>query len=146
VSAWPLKRETLLIAWAATILGVAVWTWSRVLFGSLAALAIVGIAIFAWERRRRSAREYWVEYLSPAMVRAGENDFAVVYHEREAYLFFEGVTEPGGRRLTVPSASAWSDRVPAWARDRRETILERVLGDKVVRAQGIVARDEGPIA
>lgn len=146
MSAWPLKRETLLIAWAATILGVAVWTWSRVLFGSLAALAVAGIAIFAWSRHRQSARAYWVEYVSPAMLRAGENDFAVVYHEREAYLFFEGVTEPGGRRLTLPSASAWSDSVPAWARDRREAIVERVLGDKAVRGQRIVARDDGPIA
>lgn len=67
--------------WAAAIVVVPLWRHAPWVVVGLAMLAVgVGIALMR-ERHRRRVRGFWVEYLSPNMLRAGDQEFAIVYHE-----------------------------------------------------------------
>jgi len=60
-------------------------------------------AILSVRRRQRLGR--WVEYLSPGRLRAGEEDFALVYHDEKRQHFFYGKVgkPPAPDILTVPA-------------------------------------------
>lgn len=85
-------------------------------------------------RRQKPCR--WVEYLSPGRLRAGEDDFALVYHDGERQHFFYGKVGklPSPDILTVPSELKWQSQVPVWMREERVAILKRI-GQEFSRVQ-----------
>jgi hypothetical protein len=136
--------EALLLLWLAGLVanGLArisiwlVWPWF---------LGVGALLVLAWlDRRARSTRGYWIEHLSPAVLRAGANDFAVVYHEGAEQMFFYGHALPDGERLCVPAEEAWTDCAPAFARERRAEIVKRLLADAAVKRATIVGELPAP--
>lgn len=98
---------------------------------SLAAIVCAmfgGWIMMKQEERRRALRGYWVENISPGVLRADDGDFAVVYHEAGRCQFFYG--KIGDRqnpdRLFVPGETRWQTQMPNWLHGRRETVLERI--------------------
>jgi hypothetical protein len=126
----------------ATAMSVAalVWLWRHFPWG-LALLATVALfvarAVFK-KRRQRQREGSWVEWISPGLLRAGEDDFAVVYHEGGRQHFFYGKAGPPPMRcvLQVPSQAAWPSHVPVWMGERRDLILERIRQN--LPAKGLV--------
>lgn len=103
----------------------------------LAALALLGAAALFGALRPRAATVrggYHVEYVPPAVLRGGEDEFALAYHEGGRVTWFGGtVGGPGERdQLVLPSAEAWDERVEPFARGRRAEILERLRADPLV--------------
>ena len=78
----------------------------------------------------------WLEYLSPGMLRAGKEDFALVYHDGERQHFFYGTVgkPPASDILTVPSEERWQSQVPDWMSGERDAILKRI-GQEFSRLQ-----------
>jgi hypothetical protein len=107
-----------------------VWLWKNFPFG-LALLAIliflVVRAIYS-ERWRRKRLGYWVKHLSPGQLRAGEDDFALVYREEKREHFFCGkVGQPRTPDiLIVPSETTWESQVPTSMSGERDMILKRL--------------------
>ncbi len=66
------------------------------------------------EEQRHVARGFWVEYVSPGVLRAGEEDFAVVYYEGDRWQFFYGnkSQSSGAESLSVPDESGWQALMP----------------------------------
>ena len=112
------------------VVNVTLWLWKHFPFG----LVIIAVATLmvrravATEREQLRIQGYWVEYVSPGVLRAGEDDFAVVYHEGDRQHFFDGKLSRNSTPdiLHVPSQSAWRHRTPEWIREKRPLILERV--------------------
>jgi hypothetical protein len=107
-----------------------VWLWKNFPVG-LVLLAILTILVareFLSKRWRRQKLGYWVEYISPGILRAGDDDFAVVYHEEERQHYFYGKVgqPPAPDILTVPSEATWQSQVPVWMSGKRATILNRI--------------------
>lgn len=108
----------------------ALWLWQNFRLG-LVLLAIIVLLIFravVGERQRRKRQGYWVEYFSPGVLKADEDDFAVVYHAGEKSHWFSGKTSrsPAPDILSVPNQSAWQGQVPEWMSEKRGIILERI--------------------
>ena len=89
---------------------------------------LAGWVMMKRDGRRRALQGYWVEYLSPGVLRAGDDDFAVVYHEADRWQFFYGkVGRPQAPdRLFVPDEARWQAQMPGWLRGRRGAVLERI--------------------
>lgn len=133
----------ILVLWAAAVILVPLWRYAPWAIAILAALAGgVGIALMR-ERHRRHVQGFWVEYVSPNMLRANEGDFAVAYHEGEESLYFYGSEQPRPERdrLVIPSVAAWDTAVPSWARGRRALITQRLLADRIVQRCSIVEKE-----
>jgi len=133
-------RGWLFWTWMAAIVGAGLWRLSPIAFAVGAAAALAIAAKIFLERRRRRLRGYWVEYLPPAIVRAGEHKFAIVYHEGSKTLFFSGLQRPSPARslLVIPGEERWDSTVEPWARGRRDLIVERLQEDWTVQRCEIV--------
>jgi hypothetical protein len=104
------------------------WMWHPALLLGFGVLVGVVAAVFYREHRRCKGEGFYVEYLSPGLVRDGPDDWGVVYREGENALRFYGKIIARDRDiLHVPSLENWLRIVPEWARDRREIILQRIL-------------------
>jgi hypothetical protein len=124
----------LLMAWGAGVVAYALWQWSRVAFALFLGAAIVIATRILLNRRKRRLRGYWVEYVSPGLLRAGENEFGIVYHEGPERLFFYGIQRPKpDRNLLFIPREQWDSTVAAWARGRRDLIVERLQADPIVK-------------
>lgn len=105
------------------------WLWN---LHPLLACVVVCLAFLAAlaryrDERRKQAAGFWVEILSPNQLRADTDGWAVVYHEEAQTIFFYGKLMPQGKNiLKVPSALRWEQTAPAWAREKRALILQRV--------------------
>lgn len=117
--------------WGATVLiGAVLWLWRSFPLG----LALIGLAgllvlrLIVSERRRHARQGYWVEFLGPGVLRGGDDEFAVVYHEGEHQVFFHGKKGHGSELdvLVAPSQSIWTLQAPGPMRDHQALILERV--------------------
>jgi len=122
------------------------------LVGWIVVLVVVPLGLYlaissARDKRLREARGYWVEYLSPGRLRAGQDDIAVVYHEPDLAVYFSGRQRPRPARtlLEIPSPSAWSSKVPEGRRERRDVILARVLADGLVKRCEVVESDSASV-
>ena len=69
----------------------------------------------------RKHAEFWVECISPGLLRGAEGELALVYHEDEKSLWFTGVD-----KVRFPSALKWENKMPGWAKQRRDKIIERI--------------------
>jgi hypothetical protein len=105
----------------------------------LVALGVLGaVAAGRWQlgRARVAAAQtgYQVEYVPPAVLRGGEDEFALAYHEGGRVTWFGGTLGGPGQRdqLVLPSAEAWDERVEPFARGRRDEILARIRADPLV--------------
>jgi len=108
----------------------------------LALAVAIGILVkVLLNRRERRLRGYWVEYVSPAVVRAGEHEFAIVYHEGSEKLFLYGVERPQPERnlLYIPGDD-WDGTVEPWARGRRDLIVDRLKADPIAGRCELAAR------
>jgi len=131
-----------LVLWAAMVVLAFLWRHAPWIAALLMVLAIgAGIASMR-ERHRRRMQGFWIEYVSPNVLRADEHDFAIVYHEGEESLFFYGKerSRPERDRLLIPSAAAWDAVVPQWARGRRELITQRLVADRIVQRCDIIEK------
>ena len=140
-----LNGNYLIMLWAGAVVVAFLWRstpWTAVVLMTLT--GVVGIAVVR-ARHHRLAQGYWVEYISPARLRADEHEFAIVYHEDKESIFFEGREQarPEQDHLSIPSAAAWDSRTPLWAQGRREIITQRLLADKIVQRCKIVEGDKG---
>jgi hypothetical protein len=124
----------LLIGWGLGIVAYGLWQWSRVTSALFIGVVIVIATRILLNRYRRRLRGYWVEYVSPGLLRAGENEFGIVYHEGSEKLSFYGVERPRpARNLLFIPGDQWDRTVAAWARGRRELIVERLHADPIVK-------------
>jgi hypothetical protein len=99
-------------------------------------VALLALTLSARRKRlERDRRGWWVEYVSPGVLRGGEDEFAIAYHEGNKTLYFSGTEGRRGERstLVLPGAAAWPERVEAWARNRRDEIVARIREDDLVR-------------
>src|SRR6185436_12052445 len=104
--------------------------WLLVAVGLVTASVLVcGLVVFALHR----LRGYWVEYISPSLLQAGDGGFGLVYHEGRKELMLLGVRRPIPQPdiLFIPPEGSWSGRVEPWAQSRRAQILDRLLHDPV---------------
>ena len=104
--------------------------WLLVAVGLVTASFLVwGLVVFALHR----VHGYWVEYVSPGLLQAGDGGFGLVYHEGRHQLMLLGVRRPIPQPdvLFVPAEDTWVGRVEPWARSRRAQILDRLLHDPV---------------
>ena len=97
--------------------------------------AIIAIALAIWWSIHRDnqwhiRQGYRVEYLSPGIIRGGEDECGVVYHEGKNSVKFYGEVRRRDSIIFVPSSSTWPDEVSTWAKGRRETILSRIQQEK----------------
>lgn len=128
------------VAWGAGALGYGLWQWSRWAFtGVLAAVLGLALAVLLAKRRQR-LQGYWVEYISPAVLRATEGKLAIVYHEGMEKLVFYGEERPAPARDLLFVPRDWDGTVEPWARGRRETILERLRAHRLAGRCEIVER------
>ncbi len=125
----------LLIAWSLGVVTYGLWQWSRVVSALFIGAVIVIATSILLNRRRRQLRDYGVEYVSSGLLRAREDEFAIIYHEGTEKLYFYGVERPKSARnlLFIPSGDRWDDTVAAWARGRRDLIVERLQADPIVK-------------
>lgn len=124
----------ILIAWGTGVVAHGLWQWSRVAFALFLGAVIVIATRILLNRRRQRLRGYWVEYMSPGLVRAGENEFGIVYHEGSERLSFYGIHRPKpARNLLFIPGDSWDRTVPPWARGRRDLIVERLQEDPIVK-------------
>jgi hypothetical protein len=130
----PLKNNLILL-WAGAVLAFGAWKISPWALAALAFLVLAAAISTALGRRRRRLRGYWVEFISPGLLRAGEDEFALVYHEGDHKLWLKGRErrKPHRGTLYLPSSASWSKSVEPWARERRGEILRRVLADRIAR-------------
>ena len=129
----------LLLAWGAGVLGYGLWQWSHLAFALALAVAIGIFVKVLLNRRQRRLRGYWVEYVSPAVVRAGEHEFAIVYHEGPEKLYFYGLERPQlEQNLLYVPGDEWDEAVEPWARGRRELIVDRLKADPIVKHCALV--------
>ncbi len=99
----------------------------------LGAIVVVVLAIWGSIQRdhqRRIRRGYWVEYLSPGLIRGGDNQCGIVYHEGKNLVTFYGEARRRDSLIFVPSSSAWGNEVSEWAKGNREAILARIQQEK----------------
>ena len=132
------------VLWAATGILALLWRHAPWIVVLLMALAIgAGIASMR-DRHRRRVQGFWIEYVSPNVLRTDERDFAIVYHEGEGSLFFYGKERPRPERdrLLTPSAAAWDAAAPQWARGRRELIMQRLVADRIVQHCDIIEKED----
>jgi hypothetical protein len=124
-----------LVKWLAGLLGIVVvyrlvaYIWNGSILEFLVASFAVGLLLawVAWNKYRKSRRGFWVRYISPNIVRADRDDFAIEYHEGKKSLILHGKLLEGSKRLiTVPRTQDWDTKMPDWARGRREEIRERI--------------------
>lgn len=119
------------IGWGVGALGYALWQWSRWAVAGVLAVAL-GLALAALlTRRRQRLRGYWVEYVSPNVLRAGEGEFAVVYHEGMEKLVFYGHERPAPEPNLLFVPADWDGAVEPWAQGRRDLVLERLRADRI---------------
>ena len=130
-----MKGNWLLIGWDMGVVAYGLWQWSPVASALFLGAVIVIATRVLLDRRRRRLRGYWVEYVSPGLLRAREDEFAIIYHEGLEKLFFYGVYRPKPARnlLFIPTGDRWDDTVAAWARGRRDVIVERLQTDSIVK-------------
>jgi hypothetical protein len=129
------------VGWGVGALGYGLWQWSRWAFaGVLAVVLGLALAVLLAKRRQR-LRGYWVEYVSPNVLRAREGELAVVYHEGTEKLVLYGLERPAPARPLLLVPRDWDGTVEPWARGRREVILERLRADRVA---GQYEMAEGP--
>ena len=85
---------------------------------------------FFWNKYQETRRGFWIRYISPNILRADPEDFAIEYHEGEKSLMLYGkLLEGPKRRVTIPSMHEWEAKMPEWAKDRREEIRGRIKAD-----------------
>jgi len=96
-------------------------TWTdRILLGSLGVVGFSILVIFLGERFRRLIDGYYT------FIRGGAEDGDLVYVEgnNELRLYFK--RRP--HRIYVPSNKTWEDVMPHWARQNKEIIMARIMG------------------
>jgi hypothetical protein len=122
------------MAWGMGIVAYGLWQWSRLAFTLFLGVAIVIVMRVLLNRRQRRLRGYWVEYVSPGLLRARENEFGIVYHEGSERLSFHGIERPKpARNLLFIPGEQWDSTVAAWARGRRDLIVERLQADPIAK-------------
>jgi hypothetical protein len=128
------------MAWGTGVVAWGLWQLSRLAFALVFGPAIVIVMRALFNRRQRRLRGYWIEYVSPGLLRAGEDEFGIVYHEGSEKLSFHGVQRPKPDRdlLFIPGES-WDRTVETWARGRRDLIVERLQADPIVKRCEIAA-------
>jgi hypothetical protein len=128
-------RNWALLASLCAFVASALWWWSTWAAGAFAAVCVATACCVYSVQRRTIKSEFWVEYLSPARLRGGSKQFAIVYHEGVREIAFNGLVRcpPERDLLYFPPAEAWPAAVEAWARERRSEILERLREDAIVR-------------
>jgi hypothetical protein len=129
------STNTLLILWGGGVLAFAAWKLSPWALAVLALLVVAILVAVALGRLRRRLRGYWVEYVSPGVLRSREDEFALVYHEGDHKLLLTGLhrRKPQRGTLYIPSGASWSKGVEPWAEGRRDEIVSRVLLDRIAR-------------
>lgn len=107
---------------------VAATIWLLLFFGKQPLLlclvsgvaVIIALAILAKEAERKK-NGYWVEYISPGVLRADEDEFALVYHDKAGDMCFTGT-----EKINFPSPKEWERKAPIWAKGQRQLIIDRV--------------------
>ncbi|RZL10084.1 MAG: hypothetical protein EOP40_07615 [Rubrivivax sp.] len=68
-------------------------------------------------------------YTSPAIISSGRHDFQLTYAASSRPLVFSGTLPSATARgsLRFPTAEAWPDWAPPWARDQRELVMARLI-------------------
>ncbi|MEO7718477.1 MAG: hypothetical protein ABIY70_19930 [Capsulimonas sp.] len=76
----------------AATMSASAWLWRHFPLGLLmiATTALLIRRAILKERRRRQKEGYWLEFLSPGVLRGDDDEFAVVYHEGGKQKFFTG--------------------------------------------------------
>jgi hypothetical protein len=112
-------------------LGYGLWQWSRWAFAGVLAVGLGLVVAVFLARRRQRRRGFWVEYISPAVLRAAEGKLSIVYHEGMEKLVFYGEERPAPACHLLFVPHDWDGTVEPWARGRREVILERLRAHRI---------------
>ena len=108
------------------------YLWTESILKFLIVMSAVGFLLgwVVWNRYRETRRGFWVRYVSPNILRADPDDFAIEYHEGEKSLMLYGkLLERSKRLVTIPATQEWETRMPEWAKGRREEIRGRIKAD-----------------
>jgi hypothetical protein len=78
-----------------------------------------------WLRAYRLRLEYWVEHVSPGILRGENDDVAFAYHEGTNVVIFLGKFRKHRIRdvIFVPNAEQWERTMPEWVIGRRDVVL-----------------------
>ena len=127
-----------LVKWFAALLGIFAvyrlfpYLWKESMLKFLIAMSAIGLLLgwVVWNKYRETRRGFWVRYISPNILRADPDDFAIEYHEGEKSLMLYGkLLERSKRLVTIPSTQEWETKMPEWAKGRREEIRGRIKAD-----------------
>ncbi len=127
-----------LVKWFAGLLGILVvyrllsyiWNGSILKFLILSSPVGLLLAWVTWNKYRETRRGFWVRYISPNILRADRDDFAIEYYEGGKSLMLYGkLLEESKRLVTVPPTQEWETKMPEWAKGRREEIRGRIKAE-----------------
>lgn len=137
-------RNWLLAVVGLAVVGNILWKLSPWAFGVFAAIVAFVAVRTLNERRRAQKLGYWFEHLSPGQLRGKADEIAVVYHEGDNQLVFNGIQRrrPNRNLIYVPHAEEWDAAMEPWAKGRRSEIVERLRGEKIMEAHDIVDRQK----
>jgi hypothetical protein len=127
-----------LVKWFGALLGIFAvyrlfpYLWKESMLKFLVLTSAIGLLLgwVVWNKYRETRRGFWVRYISPNVLRADRNDFAIEYHEGEQSLMLYGKLLEGSKRVvSVPATQEWEAKMPEWAKGRREEIRGRIKAD-----------------
>ena len=135
----PVSLMVRLVKWFAALLGIFAlsrlfaYLWTESILKFLIVMSAVGF-LLGWvvlEQIPRNETWFRVRYVSPNILRADPDDFAIEYHEGEKSLMLYGkLLERSKRLVTIPATQEWETRIPTeWAKGRREEIRGRIKAD-----------------
>src|ERR1051325_11161743 len=80
-----------------------------------------------WKHYQKNRRGFRIRYLSPGILRAGPDKFAIEYFEgTKSFLLHGREVSHSKRVITIPSVREWETNMPDWAQGRRTEILQRL--------------------
>jgi hypothetical protein len=94
------------------------------------ALGIIWIMVLIWlEERRWKKLGYRVEFVTPAVLRAEPDDFAVVFHENGKRVWFQGkiINKEYILSLDIPEGDGYNETDPQGI--NRKLMKERILSE-----------------
>lgn len=112
----------------ALVIGIVYWqpVVGSIVLGLVACLALAFYREIGRKERELSQQGFHVEWVSPGVLRDGLDDMAIVYHDLKGEIWFPGKIVRGKSIVTIPDFHAWDNKVPEWAKDQRQTIIERI--------------------
>jgi hypothetical protein len=95
---------------------------------------LIFIIWFAWAVYRESGRKerelsrqgFHIEWISAGVLRGEPDDTAFVYHEPIGAIWFVGKSVGRDSIVTIPDGHAWEQKVPDWAKGKRQVIVRRI--------------------